>query len=434
MHAEPVDLDLSLAQRFIEIDPTRAAMHAEGLPAAAVAELAAALPPPVAATLWRALLPGTAASVLAELPPGAFGAVARLLEPERLAAALARLAPETRTGLLREADAQLVVDLEVLMGYAPDSVGGIMDPNVASFREQALVRNAFEGVRALRDRRVSDVFVVDGEGVLLGSVPLQNLLGADPGERLGDLLAAPVSVPATASHAQLFELIQQTRVASVPVVDFQGRLIGVVRQGSLLAAARTEASVDVQTMMGASRDERALSPARFAVRRRLPWLHVNLATAFLAAAVVGLFEGTIAQFTALAVLLPVVAGQSGNTGSQALAVTMRALALREIRPRHWPMVAVKEFTAGAVNGFAVATVTGFAVLWWSGSTGLAGVIGVAMVASMAIAGLAGASVPIVLQRLGQDPAQASSIILTTVTDVVGFLSFLGLATLASGVL
>jgi magnesium transporter len=165
------------------------------------------------------------------------------------------------------------------------------------------------------------------------------------------------------------------------------------------------------------------------VRKRLPWLHINLVTAFLAAAVVGLFEGIIAKITALAVLLPVVAGQSGNAGAQALAVTMRGLVLREISPRHWPRVLAKEAATGTINGIAVAVTTAAGVWIWSRSTGLVAVIAAAMVISMIAAGVAGALVPVVLRRLGQDPATASSIILTTVTDVVGFFSFLGIATL-----
>jgi magnesium transporter len=170
------------------------------------------------------------------------------------------------------------------------------------------------------------------------------------------------------------------------------------------------------------------------VRKRLPWLQINLVTAFLAAAVVGLFESTIAQYTALAVLLPVVAGQSGNTGAQALAVTMRGLALREIRARHWPRVVFKEASAGFWNGVAIAATTALGVWIWSGSPGLAGVIASAMVLSMMIAGICGAAIPIVLAAVGQDPAQSSSIVLTTVTDVTGFFSFLGIATLFAGFL
>ena len=170
------------------------------------------------------------------------------------------------------------------------------------------------------------------------------------------------------------------------------------------------------------------------MRKRLPWLQINLVTAFIAAAVVGLFENTIAQYTALAVLLPVVAGQSGNTGAQALAVTMRGLALREIRAAQWPRVVFKETNVGFWNGVVVALTTSVGVLVWSGSWGLALIIAASMVLSMLIAGVAGAAIPIVLTVLGQDPAQSSSIVLTTITDVTGFFSFLGIATLLAGLI
>ncbi|HEX6210814.1 MAG TPA: magnesium transporter, partial [Methylomirabilota bacterium] len=195
-----------------------------------------------------------------------------------------------------------------------------------------------------------------------------------------------------------------------------------------------DVAADIQTMVGASRDERALSPVSFAVRARLPWLEINLVTAFLAAAVVGLFEATIMRFTALAVLMPVVAGQSGNTGAQALAVTMRGLALREIRVRQWTRVLRKEASVAFISGWAIALTTSAGVWLWSGSSGLALVIGVSMVISMVAAGLAGAAIPIVLTSMGQDPARSSSIILTTVTDIVGFASFLGIATLLAAAL
>lgn len=201
----------------------------------------------------------------------------------------------------------------------------------------------------------------------------------------------------------------------------------MLRHATLMAAAESEASADIQSMVGASKEERALSPVRFAVRKRLPWLQINLATAFLAAGVVGLFEETIEQVTALAIPLPVVAGQSGNSGAQALAVTMRGLVLREIRVRSWPRVLLKELAVGALNGLAVALVCAGGVYLWSGSTDLSLVIGAAMVIAMIVAGMAGAAIPTLLSALGQDPAQSSSIILTTVTDVAGFFTFLGLA-------
>jgi magnesium transporter len=230
------------------------------------------------------------------------------------------------------------------------------------------------------------------------------------------------------------ELLDRHRIVALPVVDFAGRLLGFIRHQSLVDAVEQEATADIQSMVGASREERALSPVRFAVRKRLPWLEVNLGTAFLAAAVVGVFEGTIARFTALAVLLPVVAGQSGNTGAQALAVTMRGLALREVRVRQWLRIVTKEVRVAFLNGVAVALTTSAAVYLWSRSPGLALVIGTSMVLSMVAAGLAGAAIPMVLTAIRQDPAQSSSIILTTVTDVAGFFSFLGIATLLAGML
>ena len=217
-------------------------------------------------------------------------------------------------------------------------------------------------------------------------------------------------------------------------LDSEGVLLGIIRYGELLSALQETASLDAQTMVGVSKEERATSSSWFAIRKRMPWLQVNLLTAFLAAAVVGVFEETIATVTALAVLLPVVAGQSGNAGSQALAVTMRGLALREIRVGQWMRVLIKEVNTGFWNGVSTAVTCGIAVYFWSGQIALVLVITTSMIIAMVMAGMAGALVPIGLKRLGQDPAVASSIILTTVTDIAGFLSFLGIATLLMGML
>jgi magnesium transporter len=258
---------------------------------------------------------------------------------------------------------------------------------------------------------------------------------SDPIVHLGNLIRGPlISVQALSPREEVVQVLEDRKLASLPVVDLDGKLLGIIRHDALVTAAKHEATEDLQAMFGAGRDERALSKASFAIRKRLPWLEINLATAFLAAAVVGMFEDTIAQITALAVFLPVVAGQSGNTGSQALAVTMRGLALREIRTRHWFRISRKEVAVGFFNGCVVAVTTSLIAYIWMRSLGLSAVIGIAMVFSMVIAGLAGAVIPVILKTLGQDPAQSSSIILTTVTDVVGFMSFLGLATMLSGML
>ncbi len=406
----------------------------EAAPWAETAELLAGEPPERAVRLLHRLTPETGAAVLARLPEQPAQALLPGLDPNRAAALLARLAPDARRRLLEPLPAALAEELSTLMDYPPDTAGALMDPRVTTFRPDTAARDVVRRLRHLR-RRIQDIFLVDAEGHLVGSVPLQDLMLAPPAARLQTLVrGAPAQVQATSPREEVVEVLQQQRAGSLPVVDYAGRVLGVLRQEELIAATQQDATADLVTMVGASKEERALSPPWFAVRKRLPWLQINLLTAFLAASVVGIFEGTIARFTALAVLLPVVAGQSGNTGAQALAVTMRGLALREIRARHWLRVAGKEFLVGTLNGVAVAVTTSVAVYAWSRSFGLALVIGVSMVIAMMIAGIAGAAIPITLTTLRQDPAQSSSIILTTVTDVVGFFSFLGIATLLAAML
>ncbi len=425
----------ALIERYLQGFPDEAARELEHLPLPDVVELLQAHSALSAGRALQRLTPDVAADALGALEADAFRGVMRTLEPVRAASLLARLNRERRDerlALLEPADAQ---EIRALMEYSPGTAGAVMDARIATFRLDTTVREALAKLRALGGRPIADVFVVGGDGRLVGALPLQEMAVADPGIRMDALkLRVPVSVQATTSREEVVEVFERGIGTTIPVVDFEGRPVGVIRNDVLVAATEQEATADLQTMTGASKDERALSPVPFAVRKRLPWLEINLATAFLAAAVVGMFQGTIAKYTALAVLLPVVAGQAGNTGMQALSVTLRGLALREIRLRHWPRMGLKELAAGAVNGVAVAVVTALGVYIWSHSGGLTLVIGIAMVGSMVIASIAGASVPMVLQALGQDPAQASSVILTTVTDCMGFFSFLGLATILSGLL
>lgn len=297
------------------------------------------------------------------------------------------------------------------------------------------VEQAQAKLRIYKPRSLREVFVIDEQSKLIGRVALQDIAIEDADTKLESmLLPLLTSVQDIAPREEVVEKFQQYRVNNIPVIDFEARLVGVIHENKLFKALQEEMSVDIQTMVGASRDERALSKVSFAVTKRLPWLHINLLTAFLASSVVGMFESTIAKFTALAILLPVVAGQSGNAGAQALAVTMRGLALREISVRHWQRVVFKEINTGFLNGAAIALTTAVCVYFWSDSLGLALVIAIAMIISMVAAGFSGAIIPISLTRLGHDPAQSSSIILTTVTDVVGFLSFLGTATLLMSLL
>jgi magnesium transporter len=348
---------------------------------------------------------------------------------------LGSLPTEDANSLLERLSAPTRKELGTLLNFPEGTAGRFMDRLATQYRIGQSVGGALSVLRKSKAQRVRSLQLVNGEGVLAGRVDLQDMALAEPDTAMADLMH-PVGAVAylTSSEQDLVELCDRFRVDSIPVVDQEFKLIGIVRHANLFRAAEEAATVDIQTMVGASADERALSPALFAVKRRLPWLHINLLTAFLAAAVVGLFESTIAQFTSLAILLPVVAGQSGNAGSQALAVTMRGLFLKEVTTLHWRPVLAKEMKIGLINGLALAVTCGLGVYVWSQSFGLALVIGIAMVCAMIMAGIAGALVPMVLLRVGQDPATASSIILTTVTDVAGFTVFLGTATLLSSML
>ncbi len=213
------------------------------------------------------------------------------------------------------------------------------------------------------------------------------------------------------------------------MLDSEGRLVGVVKASDALEVARKEATEDMQLMVGLSGEERTLTPWTVSIRRRLPWLYVNLATAFLAAFVVGLFEDTIAQWTALAVFLPIVAGQGGNAGMQTLTVIIRDLALGELTEGDGRRALVKEVILALLNGIAVGVLVGAIGWWWQGSALLGIVAGTAMLLNQLAAAVSGVLIPLGLKAVRLDPALASSIFLTTVTDVAGFFFFLGLATI-----
>ena len=424
-----------LERRFLLDFPWEAARRIETLPASETAPPLTRQPAEVLAPLWRLLLPETAARLLTRLPQDLACAVLTELRPGEALRVINALGRTERDRIMAALDPAIAEDLERLGKFPDGSAGRLMITDIAQFRRRMTAGQALAALRRARAKTARSLFLIDDNNRLAGKVGIQDLAVADPDTKLADI-ATPVSayVNPLTSQDEVAEILEQHRLVDLPVVDHDGQLMGVVQHAILIGALQADASVDIQTMVGASKDERALSKPLFAVRKRLPWLQINLLTAFMAAAVVGLFEGTIAKFTALAVLLPVVAGQSGNAGAQALAVTMRGLALREITPRQWFAVTFKEANVGLVNGIAVAATCGIGVYFWSGSLGLVLVISVSMVLAMIAAGLAGAVVPVVLTKLGQDPAVASSIILTTVTDIAGFFSFLGIATILSGLL
>jgi len=390
------------------------------LPATELADILDRVDPSMLRQIFQALPFGKQTELLQAAPVRLSLLILRSLESDEQQSTLDALDPMSRN------------ELEKLLSFPVDSAGYYMERPRAQYRTTDSVAETLTKLQAANTLRARSIYAVDDNNLLVGRVDMQDMAIATQNTRLSTLIS-PVegTVNLTSPRQDLLDIFEKSRVDSIPVLDLEQRLIGIIRYSSLFQAAEDQASARMQKMVGASTEERALSTAWFAVKQRLPWLHINLLTAFLAASVVGLFEDIIAQFTALAILLPVVAGQSGNAGSQALAVTMRGLALKEVNLLQWRKVLSKEFKTGIVDGIALAFTCGFGVYLWSSSTGLAIVIGVAMIISMIAAGISGALVPMILVRAGQDPATASSIILTTVTDVAGFFSFLGTATLLS---
>jgi magnesium transporter len=380
------------------------------------------------------LSPHVTVDIFPLIDDGLFKKIFTKVDTHKAARVLSRLdhnSIEKKIALLPKITSREIQDF---LNYSENSAGFLMETNLLSCSKDETVENVLIKLRKLGDRRILTIYIIDDEDKLIGRVPVNYIAIARPDQQLDELMYKSHSVQAMATREEVLESIQTHALLQIPVVDIHNHLLGIIRNDTVLTASREEASGDLQTMFGAGKEEHALSKASFAVRKRLPWLQINLVTAFLASMVVGFFEDTIAQITILAIFLPVVAGQSGNTGSQALAVTIRGLALKEIRIGQWFKVARKELVVGFVNGVAVAITTGIVVFFWADSLGIAVVIGISMILSMVIAGFAGAVIPIGLKAIGQDPATSSSIILTTVTDICGFLSFLGLASALSSAL
>lgn len=416
---------------FCDHYPGEASEYMEKLSIVQIREILKELPVTTAIRIWERLSPTTATQIISIMDDQSARTLLDQINPNRGASILRSLTDERREELLVLATPETRRDLERALTYPPDTAGAIMGPRLFYYTPDMTVRDTLANLRRQIRPSVRVLFLVNEERVLTAQVDIQDIaLAAGRDSRLGDL-SRPVraSVDATATREEMAEIFERHRNTELPVVDIDGHLIGIVLHHTLINVAMEDTMADIQTMVGTSRDERALSRISFAVKKRQPWLQINLATAFLAASVVGLFQHTIAQVTMLAVLMPVVAGQSGNTGAQSMAVTIRGLALHEVWPRQWLKLLIKEASAGFWNSLAVAATTALGVFIWSRSPGLCLIIASSMILSMVIASVAGSMIPILLYKLGYDPATSSTIFLTTVTDVMGFFSFLGIATL-----
>ena len=341
------------------------------------------------------------------------------------------LSSEVRNDLLDTLPGTVRTDIEYLISFPADSIAYLVDKAAETLRVDLSVGDAVNQLRASLDYKENSIFVVDHESALIGRVFVKDLALAPDSDPILKYLESDVEKVEIWESSKFFiERSGDSKEEMIPVIDERRKLLGVLHHEVIHEASERDVIANVQTMVGGSKQENARSKVSESIRHRVPWLLINLATTFLAASVIALFEGLIAKFTALAVLLPIVAGQSGNTGSQSMAVTIRSLALREIGLREWWFLAKKEFLVGVISGVSIALVCALAVFVWSQSYGLALIIAISMVTALSLACVAGALVPIMLARFGVDPATASSIILTTFTDVVGFLSFLGIALLA----
>jgi magnesium transporter len=277
---------------------------------------------------------------------------------------------------------------------------------------------------------LSYVYVVDDDHHLIGVLNMRDLMLASPQQRLEAIVHKEVfTIHCFVDIQDAANELAKRKFFAAPVVDSENHMLGIIKAERLIQGVQEDVTKDIQKMFGVGGDERVSSNLLFSIKKRLPWLHVNLATAFLAAGVVAFFEGIIAKLTVLAVFLPVVAGQGGNAGAQSLAVVMRGIVMREIPRDKIFHIILKEGKLGAINGAIIGVVTAGVAWIWNGNPFLGIVIGLGMFFNLIFAGLSGSSIPILMKRVGIDPAQSSSIILTTVTDVMGFIAFLGFAVL-----
>ena len=318
-----------------------------------------------------------------------------------------------------------------------ETVADLMAPAVGVFRRDMSVAETVEQLRELtRAALITYCYVTDEAGKLEGVVVMRDMLLAEPEAKLEDLmLREPYWLPETLSLDDALKAALARHYPVYPVCDEEGHLKGLVRGETLFADRAVEISAQAGKMVGVEKEERLATPVLRSLTLRHPWLQLNLLTAFVAAAVVGLFENTLSQLVILAVFLPVMAGQTGNTGCQALAVTLRGMTLGEIAAGAERRLVVKEATLGFLNGLFVGVTAGlgmmiYAIMQGEAQPWILGLsVSVAMVASCTVSGIAGAMIPLVLKRLGADPATASSIFLTTASDVASMGIFLSLATM-----
>lgn len=354
------------------------------------------------------------------------------METDEAADIISEMKEEDSEELLARIDQQDSQNIKQLLNYDEDSAGGLMQTEIIAVQKSAKRDQLIEDIRKNYDEveKINYVYVVDDENKLIGNLDIAKLLLAKPERKAEDIMEPVViSAPVDMDQEHVANLFRKYDIYTLPVVDSENHLLGRITVDDIIDVIDEEASEDAYKMVGLESEDRVFTNPLSSVRKRLPWLTLNLFTALLVSSVVGIFEQTIARLSFLAVLMPIVAGLGGNSGTQTLTVITRGIALGELTIRNTYRAIFKEITVGLINGMIVGSFAMLIAYLLRGDIILGIVLGSAMVCNMFIAGLVGSLIPVVMKLLKIDPALASSVIITMLTDIGGFASFLGLATL-----
>jgi magnesium transporter len=366
------------------------------------------------------------------LAPRQIGAIVADLETDDAIRLIEDFDDDARKEILRHVNTQIRALVEEGLTFPEESAGRLMQRDVVAIPQFWTVGKALDYLQAMRDalpEQLYDIFIVDPRHRVLGQLAVGKLLRASRAQKISEIDNEDVhTVPVTTDQEEVAALFKRVTLTSVAVVDDAERLIGVITVDDIVSVVEQEASEDLLLLSGVGDSDFTEGAVRTAASR-FRWLFVNLFTAFLAAGVVRLFEATLEQVVALAILMPIVAGMGGNAGTQTLTVAVRALATKELSAANYWRVTFKEVLVGMMNGVAFAILVGLVAWLWFHNLTLGFVIASAMVINLFMAGLMGTLIPITLNRFKIDPAISSGVFLTTVTDTVGFFSFLGLASL-----